>query len=482
MERWSRDQVLALAPDAASRKAAAGVSAPSKWSGTGALPEAVWGECRGSGATPYRTCVDLTEPAYRCNCPSRKFPCKHALGLLLLWSADGVASAASPAAWAAEWLNERRDRAAKKAGVTAAGAGDAGTGHATSTLGGRDPADGPAGGGTDGRAAEGDGPEDGVTLGGGAGSGGARGDRPGKGRQAAEQRESRVSAGLSELERWLCDQIAQGVAQARQTGLADWDDLARRLVDAQAPGVAGVVSRLSRLLREEEWPGLLLGEYALIHLLAVAHRRTAELPAELRETVRSRIGFPVTRENVLASPPVRDHWDVLGGRDEEQDRLVARRIWLAGRETGRPAMVLSFAPVGQALDASLVPGTTIDADLAFYPGASPLRALVAGRHGHVAAGPPPGVPLSQVPARIAEVLAGDPWADSWPVVLSGVTPSEDALVDHEGAALPLHRSAAPSWRLLAVSGGRPVTVAAEWTPGGLRPLTTWDEEERVVPL
>lgn len=468
--------MLALAPDAASRKAAAGVSAAGKWSGTGALPEAVWGECRGSGATPYRTCVDLSEPAYRCSCPSRKFPCKHALGLLLLWSADGMATAASPPAWAAEWLDERRDRAAKKAGATAAGAGDTGAGHATSGPGGDDRAGdslgGPAGDDAGGGAPEGGGPED----------GGVRGPRPGKGRPAAEQRESRVTSGLSELERWLCDQIAQGVAQARQTGLADWDDLARRLVDAQAPGVAGVVSRLSRLLREEDWPGLLLGEYALIHLLAVAHRRTAELPAELRETVRSRIGFPVTRESVLASPPVRDHWDVLGGRDEEQDRLVARRIWLAGRKTGRPAMVLSFAPVGQALDASLVPGTTIDADLAFYPGASPLRALVAGRHGHVAAGPPPGMPLSQVPARIAEVLAGDPWADSWPVVLSGVTPSEDALADGEGAALPLHPSSAPPWRLLAVSGGRPVTVAAEWTPGGLRPLTTWDEEERVVPL
>ncbi|MFD0890078.1 SWIM zinc finger family protein, partial [Streptosporangium algeriense] len=106
IERWNRDQVLALAPDAPSRKAAQGVSSPGKWSGAGATAEAVWGECAGSGSKPYRACVDLSEPAYRCSCPSRKFPCKHALGLLLLWSADAVPTAEEPADWVGEWLDQ----------------------------------------------------------------------------------------------------------------------------------------------------------------------------------------------------------------------------------------------------------------------------------------------------------------------------------------------------------------------------------------
>ncbi|GAA1308727.1 hypothetical protein Psi02_25140 [Planotetraspora silvatica] len=427
-ERWSRDQVLSLAPDAASQKAAAGVSAPGKWSGSGALPDVVWGECKGSGATPYRACVDLSEPAYKCSCPSRKFPCKHALGLLLLWASGGVPDGGAPAGWVTEWLEQRRSRAERQ----------------------------------DKRECE-----------------PAQGFRPSNG---SAQRESRVTAGLSELERWLTDQIAHGIAGARQTGLADWDELGRRLVDAQAPGVAGAVSRLSRVLREEDWPGLLLEEYALIHLLAVAYRRADGLPAGLVETVRSRVGFPITREDVLASPWIRDDWDVVGARDEEQDRLVARRIWLQGRATGRAALVLSFAPIGQALDASLVTGTTVDADLAYYPGASPVRALVAERYGPATAGPPAGTKLSRVPGRIAEVLAGDPWADSWPVVLGDVIPSAESLVDESGNALPLHPSTGVPWRLLAVSGGRPVTVAAEWTPRGLRPLTVWDEEGQVVRL
>nr|BFE81137.1 hypothetical protein GCM10020093_037380 [Planobispora longispora] len=75
----------------------------------------MWGECKGSGSKPYRACVDLSGPAYRCSCPSRKFPCKHALGLLLLWSADGVPDADAPADWVAEWLDQRRVRAERPA-------------------------------------------------------------------------------------------------------------------------------------------------------------------------------------------------------------------------------------------------------------------------------------------------------------------------------------------------------------------------------
>nr|WP_279163542.1 SWIM zinc finger family protein [Rhodococcus erythropolis] len=36
--------------------------------------------------------VDLRGPAYKCSCPSRKFPCKHALGLLVEWSEGRVPS------------------------------------------------------------------------------------------------------------------------------------------------------------------------------------------------------------------------------------------------------------------------------------------------------------------------------------------------------------------------------------------------------
>ncbi|MFV2120576.1 SWIM zinc finger family protein, partial [Streptomyces sp. Act-28] len=108
--RWTAEQVLALAPDAASRRAGSRLGTAGPWSDTGCGDAgAVWGLCEGSGSTPYRTVVDTAGPAYTCSCPSRKFPCKHVLGLLLLWAADtaAVPAGASVPDWAERWLEGR---------------------------------------------------------------------------------------------------------------------------------------------------------------------------------------------------------------------------------------------------------------------------------------------------------------------------------------------------------------------------------------
>ncbi|TLF62316.1 SWIM zinc finger family protein, partial [Nonomuraea sp. KC401] len=115
IERWSRDQVLALAPDASSQKAAQGLAAAGKWSSRGTTGTVLHGACKGSGAELYLTCVDLTEPAYRCGCPSRKFPCKHTLGLLLLWSAGEVPAEEAAPRWVTEWVETRAERASRPA-------------------------------------------------------------------------------------------------------------------------------------------------------------------------------------------------------------------------------------------------------------------------------------------------------------------------------------------------------------------------------
>ena len=204
---------------------------------------------------------------------------------------------------------------------------------------------------------------------------------PGQARRA-EQRETRVTSGLAELDRWLCDQVRQGLAVSQQAGYGHWDDIAARMVDAQAPGLAERLRAIASVPHTGAgWESRLLEEYALLRLLAVAYRRQAELPPPLRETVRSRIGFSLRQADVLADgQPVRDHWQVLARRDIEQDRIRSRRTWLRGRKTGRPALVLSFAAPGLALDDSLIVGTDLDADLVFYPGAVPLRAVVLAKH------------------------------------------------------------------------------------------------------
>jgi hypothetical protein len=123
-------------------------------------------------------------------------------------------------------------------------------------------------------------------------------------------------------------------------------------------------------------------------------------------------------------------------------------------------------------------------DLAFYPAAVPLRALVVTRHDPIPGGPPPGTAVGGLLAGYAAALGQDPWLDSWPAVLRatpGRTPLP-CLSDATGDALPLHPGAGDCWPLYALSGGSPLTVAGEWTPRGLWPLTAWDESGMAVPL
>jgi hypothetical protein len=432
--RWSTDQVSALAADAASVAAARRLAVPAPWSDTGASadPAAVWGQCRGSGAVPYQTVVDLSGPAFRCSCPSRKFPCKHALGLLFLWSSGQVPHAEEPPEFAGSWLATREQQAARAGARWEA----------------RDQARGPV-----------------------------RPANPEAALKRARQRAERVASGLAELDQWLRDQVRTGLAGTDRAAYRHFEAVAARLVDAQSPAVASRLRGLPAVVASGEgWPARLLAEYGLLRLLVVAHRRLAELPEPVAATVRIRIGYPLSRQEVLDTPPVRDRWAVLGLRDSAEDRLTVRRVWLHGSATGQAALVLSFAPAGQPLDTSLVPGLTIDADLHFYPGAAPLRALVGTRHGDpVPLEPPAGQPIEQALDGWAAALAADPWLDGWPVVLAGLVPVPQdqgwRVVDGAGRWLPVAAGEADLWRWLAVSGGDPVPVFGEWTPTGLRPVS-----------
>jgi len=156
--------------------------------------------------------------------------------------------------------------------------------------------------------------------------------------------------------------------------LPRFDGMAARMVDAQAPGVAGTLRRLPQVTSSGSgWPGRLLAELAQLRLLVAAHQRLAELPEPLAATVRQRVGYTVAADDVLAAPPVRDLWHVLGSTESDSGNLITRRTWLWAAEADRPALVLTFGAGGREPDRSLVRGTAVPADLHFYPGQPPLR-------------------------------------------------------------------------------------------------------------
>src|SRR5262245_33757512 len=113
---WTIEQVLALAPDTSSAKSGKDLSAVRKWLTLGANTACAWGTIQGSGKTPYQATIDLTAPAFKCTCPSRKFPCKHGLGLFLILVQQPEACVEKePPPWASEWMSKRTAKEETKA-------------------------------------------------------------------------------------------------------------------------------------------------------------------------------------------------------------------------------------------------------------------------------------------------------------------------------------------------------------------------------
>jgi hypothetical protein len=479
--KWSVEQVEAVAPAPASITAAQPLATPLKWAGLGADERALWGSCSGSGAEPYDTIVDHVGVGFRCTCPSRKTPCKHALALLMLWARDQVPPG-TPGPTVEMWIGRRHAATAK--------ADPQPSPDVAGPVSGDDHA-GPSDGGPDDD-------DDEPTP-----------EPPTDDERdtARDERVERMMAGLTELDRWLDDRIRTGLADPALARYATWDDLAARLVDAQAGSLANRIRRLAGLVgATPDWQDDVLAELGLLHLLSQAGRHLGSLPGSLADAVATTVGWQVRKADVLGGVPDTDHWVVAGRSDQREDRIEVRRHWLRGTSSGRWALLLSFAAYQQSLDTSLEVGTAVHADLHRYPGPA-LRALMGERHAdagddlfplEMPAGPPPGRPPSQTVRaacdEIGRMLVAEPWLDRVPssVTAAPALSGDRWNISDSTGSLPL-LGGLPSVRrgrsipagdeglsmLLAISEGRPVDLTIEWTPHGVVPLAVHLEDRSV---
>jgi len=419
------EQVTALASDASSAAAGKKLANPASWRGLGRSDEALWGECQGTAL--YQVRIALADLTAKCSCPSRKFPCKHSLGLLLLAAGQPrTIPNASPPEWVSTWLRKRLETAEKK----------------------------------EKRRPPGEAPAD-----------------PAAQARRAERRLERVAQGLDGLDLWMGDLVRNGLAGVETQGHELWEAQAARLVDAQAPAVATRLRRLGELPRSSaDWPQRLLLQLGRLALLTHAFRRIDALEPRLQADVRQLLGWTVNQDDVVrGGDVVADDWVVLGQWVDEDVRVRVQRNWLRGLNSQREALVLQFSVGGAPFGETVVPGTTIAADLAFWPSAFPLRAVLGARRGTSAQwnGPLPGHDtIADFRSTVADALGHLPWLDRFACSIHNVTPvfhgESWSVVDTANQSLPL--KGADHWRLLAISGGAPLDLSGEW------------DGERVLPL
>ncbi|WP_457962291.1 SWIM zinc finger domain-containing protein [Arthrobacter sp. D1-29] len=432
MVRWSEEKVISAAPDDSSMAAARKLARPGPWSETGSNDVLVWGKCQGSGKTPYQVSVDLAAPAYRCSCPSRKFPCKHALALLLLWSRGQAADAgAETADFAREWAGQREERAAAL-------------------------------------------------------------ERRQTGQQAdpvaqAKRRADRLAlmdSGVSDFARWLTDLVRTGLAAARDQPYAWWDAVAARLVDAQLPGLAEQVRAMgSDVHARGDWADHLLLHAGRWWALTKAWNMREELSATEFADLRAAVGWAVASADVQGTEELPGPWLVLGAYRTDDGRLQQQRTWLRGPD-GTVVVVLDFAAQGQALSAPQLAGAELDTSVARYPGTAPQRAMFTNpvNARGLARSLGDGCSIARALESESAAVAVSPWRGRHPVLFGKVRVSPGGhgwLHDSSGDALPLVD--APLDSLLAQTGGHPVDLFGELEEGRVRPLSVVVGQRVVTP-
>jgi hypothetical protein len=426
----TEDQIYALAPDEASKKAGRDLATPAKWVTKGINDQALWGECQGSGSKPYQTQVDLTAIAFKCSCPSRKFPCKHGLGLLLLCARQpGLFTNADMPGWVNDWISKRSEKEEKKIEKA------------------EKPVDETA--------------------------------------QAKRQqsREQKVSAGINELLIWLKDIVRNGILTVPEKGTTYWDNMARRMVDAQAAGLASMVKNLGTTnFWNEGWQSNFMDKLLQLYLVAESYQHLPDINPLLQQDIRSAIGFTVNQEELRQQSGVSDTWLVIGKESRDEQQITVEQNWLYGLKSNQYALILQFIARGQVGQLSLSAGMYLDAELNYFPSVVPYRAIIKN---HVAAKPGTAYDIQSFngwhQVAVQETLLNSrlPFRNEMTFIVAALKPVQYQkqwwLQDQEGCLCRIASDFKNIWQLMALSGGEPLTMTVIGKENEYRPLGVWHQ-------
>jgi hypothetical protein len=434
---FSEEQILAMAPDDSSKKSGKELANPSKWGKREWSDRALWGECQGSGKLPYQTQIDLSNIAFKCSCPSRKFPCKHGLGLLLLYARDKkLFNQAAEPDWVTGWLDKRNEREEKK---------------------------------TEKQEKEKEKKADPVAQ-----------------AKRQENRMKRVEDGMADLRLWIGDIIRNGLVNIPGKDPSYFETMARRMVDAQATGLAAMVRSLrDTSFYQDGWQTSFLDQLVRIYLVLEGFTRIDSLPVELQEELKSLIGFTQNQDELKNEAGIRDEWFVLAKRIDKEDNLTTERNWLYGVRSKKYALILQFYVKGQLPAINLLPGSCIDAEVVYYKGVNPQRALIKQQYSVTANSDIHGFrDWSDALASTAEAYALNPWIYTTPVIVENVIPykvsNQWILKDEQGNGVTISHNFAQLWKLMSVSGGKPVRLFALGREHSFEPLGVWVDNQYIL--
>ncbi|MCB0662449.1 MAG: SWIM zinc finger family protein [Saprospiraceae bacterium] len=436
------EKLQSLAPDPVSQERAKQCAAPFRWQLLEGTERVLWGEYK-TPANPFYTAVDLDGPGFKCSCPSRKFPCKHALGLALMIfiRPDAFRFGHTMPDDVEKWIQGRDKR---KSGILK-------TSEPSEVL--PEPI-----------------PE------------------PKKAREwtwdllVSASRLDEMKQGALELETWLKDLLGRGLAGAESLNRDNWEFISKRMVDAKLGSIGRKMRILASQTGSDNWHEKVLKDISLWHLTAGGLLNFEKLDISTQLDILQFAGANVKKDLLAEEPGITDNWQILGVTQTMEENLTARKTWLYGFKSEQYAMVLDFAFGSQPFEVVYKAGSSMEATVVFYPGTNNFRAIVSGRESVLEdILPVKGFDsMEAFQKHYASLISNNPWTGIIPFGISEAFPVEIDkqwhLSDKNGQSLPMRVEGLAGWKLLSIGAGQPFTIFGEWDGEQILPLAAWQDE------
>ena len=421
----SPESIRSIAPDEDTLKRAEKISDINKWSKTGYSDKIAWGEISGSSAEDYKVMLCMEPIDFSCDCPLRVQPCKHSLALLNLYVNSKLAKSEVPdkvSIWAEKKIkNQNSPSAAAEEALKIATK-----------------------------------------------------------EKRNNERFELMRAGVEDLEKWLYDLYAQGLANLAYFNQAFWENSAARFKDSKLGRVAYTIREIADELsgRTTDYKDIAI-KIAELSLMVQAFKNIDRLENQQQEELLNQLGRLVRKSDVISNNNcIKDVWTVCGCNEQfNLDGLAERKVWLQGEKSGQNALILDFLFQGD-FELKFNVGDTFETELYFYPGTLLQRALINTNE----------INLLETHVQFhsfknfddllnsfSTKLKMNPWLNFDQAIIENIRPiiiaDKAYLCDQNKSYVPIQNlSSNKLFKLLAISGTDVLTLSVEYSNRGIQVL------------
>jgi hypothetical protein len=222
----------------------------------------------------------------------------------------------------------------------------------------------------------------------------------------------------------------------------------------------------------------LLSRLSKIYLTSEAYRNIDALPEDWQNEIKTLVGFNQSKDELLSHDGVKDNWQMLARSYDQDDQITVERNWLYGVDSKKYALILQFFAKAQVPELSLMPGTSVNAELVFYKGVHPLRALMKNQISTGNFIEPAGYDsFHDVFQYISSITAENPFVEKFPVWVKGISFRKSKglcyLVDKNGDTVQCASAALRDMQITAITGGRPCDMFLLANEIEFEPASIW---------